>query len=248
MRKQAQGGQGHCPGSLSSRGRAETHTHGVWGPGSSTGRSAFPEAELGSPSSSPPELAWPHDGGSRLLHLWFNASSSRSMPGWQDPASSSPSEPLCLCGYKRVEGLCLLPLAGWAVGGPQASPCSPRSLRALLHSSLGSLPPRPPPGPARRVRDGLSTEGQAGLRADRGGQSLPSLQLSCPVLFLSRSFPPSFCKEMAPGGVTSLPPFSPEEDPPSLPSSAYSGACCTTLFLAINKERKVRVMGSGNLP
>ena len=106
-----------------------------------------------------------------------------------------------------------------------------------------------PAGSARRAGDGLSTEGQAGLRADRGGQRLPSLPLSCcPVLFLRRSFPPSFCKERAPVGVTSLPTFSPEEDPPSPPSSAYSGACHATLFTAINEECKVRVMGSGNLP
>ena len=134
-------------------------------------------------------------------------------------------------------------------GSPQAPPCSPRSLRALLCSPPGSLPLRPPPGSACRAGDGLSMEGQASLRADRGGQRLPSLPLSCcPVLFLRRSFPPSLRKERAPVGVTSLPTFSPEEDPPSPPSRACAGACHATLFTAINEERKVRVMGSGNLP
>ena len=170
MRKRAQGGQGCCPGSLPSRGQAEIHTHGVQGPGSSPGWSTFLEAEPGSSSGSPPELAWPRDRGSRRLHLRFNPSSSCSMPGWQDPASSSPSGPLCHWGYKRVEGLCLLPLAGWAVGAPRhphaapgpSGPFSAPRQAACLSGLLPAQHAEPGMGSPRRARrvSGLTEAGK----------------------------------------------------------------------------------------
>ena len=169
------------------------------------------------------------------------------MPEWQDPASSSPSGPLCHWGYKRVEGLCLLPLAGWAVGAPRhphaapgpSGPFSAPRQAACLSGLLLAQHAEPGMGSPRRARrvSGLT----------EAGKGCP-LCHSAVVLFLRRSFPPSLCKHRAPVGVTSLPTFSPEEDPPSPPSRAYSGACHATQFTAINEERKVRVMGSGNLP
>ena len=87
---------------------------------------------------------------------------------------------------------------GW--GSPPGTPMQPQ----VPQSPSPALPREPASRacswPSTQSQDGLFMEGQAGLRVDGGGQRLASLQLRrCPVLLLSRSFPPSFCKERAPG-------------------------------------------------
>ena len=168
------------------------------------------------------------DGKTLLLHLQVGASVFTATNKWR----------VCVC-FLRQGGLGEPPRHPHAAPGP-SEPFSGSPQAACLSGLL--LAQHTEPGRALHGGPGGS---QGRRRWAKAGLSAAQA-LSCPPpeqvlssLLLQRE---------GPWGVTSLPPFSPEEDLPSHPSSAYSGARHPTLFTTISEEPEVRVMGSGNLP